>query len=189
MGTCGEWILCVAAAVSLGIDVHKKIKWQPICISLEYSVIGSGPWLKYFCFRTTISHFHHCNVIWVYVTWLDACFESFTLNTCYVSNLVAICSCCTKRISSIKFISTISILFPGIDTKIEVRVAPPVTLERHEWRPRPLWPKNPCPWWRHQMEIFSTLLALCEWIHRSPVNSPHKGEWRGVWCFLLSLHE
>ena len=115
--------------------------------------------------------------------------SSFTSNTCYVSNLVAICSCCTKRISSIKFISTISILLPGIDTKIEVRVAPPVTLERHEWRPRPLWPKNPCPWWRHQMEIFSTLLALCEWIHRSPVNSPHKGEWRGVWCFLLSLHE
>ena len=21
-------------------------------------------------------------------------------------------------------------------------------------------------------------------IHRSPVNSPHKGQWRGVWCFL-----
>ena len=27
-------------------------------------------------------------------------------------------------------------------------------------------------WWRHQMETFSTLLAI--WIHRSPVNSPHK---------------
>ena len=26
-------------------------------------------------------------------------------------------------------------------------------------------------------------------IHRSPVNSPHKGQWRGVWCFLWSTPE
>ena len=26
-------------------------------------------------------------------------------------------------------------------------------------------------------------------IHRSPVNSPHKGQWRGVWCFLWSAPE
>ena len=32
------------------------------------------------------------------------------------------------------------------------------------------------PWWRHQMETFSALLAL--WgIHWSPVNFPHKGQW------------
>ena len=39
----------------------------------------------------------------------------------------------------------------------------------------------PCgliPWWRHQMETFSVLLALCAW--NSPVNSPHKGQSRGV---------
>ena len=34
-------------------------------------------------------------------------------------------------------------------------------------------------WWRHQMETFSALLALCAGTHRSPVNSPHKGQWRG----------
>ena len=28
------------------------------------------------------------------------------------------------------------------------------------------------PWWRHQMETFSTLLAICAGNHRSPVNSP-----------------
>ena len=33
-------------------------------------------------------------------------------------------------------------------------------------------------WWRHQMEIFSALLALCA--GNSPVNSPHKGQWRGT---------
>ena len=30
-------------------------------------------------------------------------------------------------------------------------------------------------WWRHQMEAFFMLLALCAGIHRWPVNSPHKG--------------
>ena len=34
--------------------------------------------------------------------------------------------------------------------------------------------------WRHQMETFSALLALCEGIHRSLVDSPRKGQWRGA---------
>ena len=41
-------------------------------------------------------------------------------------------------------------------------------------------------WWRHQMEKFSALLALCVGIHRSPVNSPHKGQWRGALMFSLN---
>ena len=40
-------------------------------------------------------------------------------------------------------------------------------------------------WWRHQMETFSALLVLCAGIHRSPVNSPHKGQWRGDLMFSL----
>ena len=40
-------------------------------------------------------------------------------------------------------------------------------------------------WWRHQMETFTALLALCAGIHRSPVNSPHKGQWRGGLIFSL----
>ena len=44
-------------------------------------------------------------------------------------------------------------------------------------------------WWRHQMERFVALLALCEGnppvTHRSPVDSPHKGQWRGVLMFSL----
>ena len=40
-------------------------------------------------------------------------------------------------------------------------------------------------WWRHQMETFSALLALTvQGIHRSPANSPHKGQWRGAFRFL-----
>ena len=35
------------------------------------------------------------------------------------------------------------------------------------------------------METFSALLALCGGIHRSPVNSPHKGQWRGGLMFSL----
>ena len=38
-------------------------------------------------------------------------------------------------------------------------------------------------WWRHQMETFSALLALCA--GNSPVNSPHKGQWRGALMFSL----
>ena len=41
------------------------------------------------------------------------------------------------------------------------------------------------PWWRHQMETFSALLALCE--GNSPVTGefPHKGQWRGALTFSL----
>ena len=38
-------------------------------------------------------------------------------------------------------------------------------------------------WWRHQMETFSALLAICA--GNSPVNSPHKGQWR--WALMFSL--
>ena len=37
------------------------------------------------------------------------------------------------------------------------------------------------PWWRHQMETFSALLALCAW---SPVNSSQKASDAELWCFL-----
>ena len=40
-------------------------------------------------------------------------------------------------------------------------------------------------WWRHQMETFRALPALCEGIHWSLVDSPHKGQWRGILMFSL----
>ena len=41
-------------------------------------------------------------------------------------------------------------------------------------------------WWRHQMETFSALLVICvRGIHRSLVNSPHEGQWRGALMFSL----
>ena len=40
-------------------------------------------------------------------------------------------------------------------------------------------------WWRHQMEAFSALQALCQGNSRSPVNSPHKNQWRGAFIFSL----
>ena len=42
-------------------------------------------------------------------------------------------------------------------------------------------------WRRHQMETFSALLALCVGNLRSPVNSPHKGQWRGASMFPLTF--
>ena len=40
-------------------------------------------------------------------------------------------------------------------------------------------------WWRHQMETFSAQLALCAGNSPVPVNSPHKGQWRGTLMFSL----
>ena len=40
-------------------------------------------------------------------------------------------------------------------------------------------------WWRHQMKTFFALLAQWRGIHRSPVNSPHKDQWRGALMFPL----
>ena len=39
-------------------------------------------------------------------------------------------------------------------------------------------------WWRHQMETFSALLAICAGNSPVPVNSPHKGQWRGALMFF-----
>ena len=43
----------------------------------------------------------------------------------------------------------------------------------------------PLSWWRHQMETFSALLALCAGNSPVQVNSPHKGQWRGALTFSL----
>ena len=40
-------------------------------------------------------------------------------------------------------------------------------------------------WWRHQMEHFPRYWPFVWEIHRSPVNSPHKGQWRGALMFSL----
>ena len=40
-------------------------------------------------------------------------------------------------------------------------------------------------WWHHQIETFSALLAFVRGIHRSPVNSPHKGQWHAALVFSL----
>ena len=43
------------------------------------------------------------------------------------------------------------------------------------------------PWWRHQIETFSALpyWPFVRGIHRYPVNSPHKGQWRRPLVFSL----
>ena len=42
------------------------------------------------------------------------------------------------------------------------------------------------PWWRHQMETLSALPVLCAGNSPVPVNSPHKGQWRGALMFSLT---
>ena len=45
------------------------------------------------------------------------------------------------------------------------------------------------PWWRHQMETFSALLAFVTGIHWSPVYSPYKGRNAELWCFLWCVSD
>ena len=40
-------------------------------------------------------------------------------------------------------------------------------------------------WWRHQWKHFPRYWPFVRGIHRSPVNSPHKGQWRGALMFSL----
>ena len=52
------------------------------------------------------------------------------------------------------------------------------------WAPV-FWCSFVISWWRHQMETFSALLAICAGNSPSPVNSPHKGQWRRALMFSL----
>ena len=40
-------------------------------------------------------------------------------------------------------------------------------------------------WWPHQMKHFPRSWPFVRGIHRLPVNSPHKGQWRGALVFSL----
>ena len=40
-------------------------------------------------------------------------------------------------------------------------------------------------WWRHQWIHFPRYWSFVRGIHRSPLNSPHKGQWRGALMFSL----
>ena len=51
------------------------------------------------------------------------------------------------------------------------------------WWKQILYPQQKITTWRHQMKTFSALLALCEGIHWSPVDSPHKVQERGALIF------
>ena len=41
------------------------------------------------------------------------------------------------------------------------------------------------PWWRHQMETFSALLAICVGTSPVPGEFPTQGQWRGALIFYL----
>ena len=49
---------------------------------------------------------------------------------------------------------------------------------------RPISPRcSFSSWWRHQWKHFLRYWPFVRGIHRSPVNSPHKGQWRGALMF------
>ena len=62
-----------------------------------------------------------------------------------------------------------------------------VTRHQRQWvkRFRNVLKPAECPWWRHQMETFSALLAICAGNSPVPVNSPHKGQLHGALMFSL----
>ena len=56
---------------------------------------------------------------------------------------------------------------------------------KHDCKPISVQQHAPRSWWRHQMKTFSGYWPFVRGIHRSPVNSPHKGQWRGALMFYL----
>ena len=46
-------------------------------------------------------------------------------------------------------------------------------------------PGVPSSWWRHQMETFPRYWPIVRGIHRSQVNSPHRGQWHRALIFSL----
>ena len=51
------------------------------------------------------------------------------------------------------------------------------------------WDRPGTPWWRHQMETFSALLAICAGNSPVPGEFPHKDKWRGALMLLWSASE
>ena len=51
----------------------------------------------------------------------------------------------------------------------------------HAWRHEEICSS----WWRNKMEYFPRYWPFVSGIHRSPVNSPHKGQWRGALVFSV----
>ena len=47
------------------------------------------------------------------------------------------------------------------------------------------WGNRHFTWWRHQRKHFPRYWPFVRGIHRSPVNSPHKEQWRGALVFTL----
>ena len=43
-------------------------------------------------------------------------------------------------------------------------------------------------WWRHQMDTFPCYWPFVRGIQRSPVNSPHEGQWCGAFAVFFDLH-
>ena len=82
--------------------------------------------------------------------------------------------------------------FVRLHTKVVRMTTPVVTGDVESAHQRPQWWPGQSSlqlsvtvyaWWRHQMETFSALLALCAGNSPVPVNSPHKGQWRGALAF------
>ena len=53
------------------------------------------------------------------------------------------------------------------------------------WHKKPWHQQQWCSWWRHQMEKKSRYWPFVRGIRRLPMNSPHKGQWRGALMFSL----
>ena len=55
-----------------------------------------------------------------------------------------------------------------------------------QYRNRMKYENEQISWWRHQMKTFPRYWPfVVRGIHRSPVHSPHKGQWRGPLMFSL----
>ena len=81
--------------------------------------------------------------------------------------------CKYPLISSLMFHTFVNVIYPGRDEGLGPS-SPTYNMNQ--------WGKS---WWRHEMEAVSASLALCVGNSPVPVNSPHRGQWRGALMFSL----
>ena len=110
---------------------------------------------------------HYLNQCWVIVNWIHRVFseiltkiESFFIQENTSQNIV-----CDK----------VAILSRGRELIVSAKGGPGHNRTGTQSTSR----------WRHQMEKNSANWPFVRGIHRLPVNSPHKGQWRGALMFAL----
>ena len=99
----------------------------------------------------------------------------------YPITLIQCASWKNVKSNNIFFLKCICTIFVCLLIMMTLECMSLLTCSVFDWFCEITYNGTPCPWWRHQTETFSVLLAICA----GKVNSPHKSQWRVALMFSL----